>query len=100
MKAEVYMAQEDSGSGLLWFVTGIVVGAATALLLAPEAGERTRKRLLKHAKRGSAAISESGQNVYQRGKDIYDRGREIAEDAAEMFERGRKLAEKRIDEVL
>jgi gas vesicle protein len=100
MKAEAYMAKEDSGSELLWFLTGAVLGAAAALLFAPESGERTRRRLVKQAKRGTEAISESGRDVYERGKNIYDRGREIAEDAAEMFERGRKLAEKRIDEVL
>jgi gas vesicle protein len=100
MKAEAYMAQDDSGSAVLWFVTGAMVGAAAALLFAPESGERTRRRLVKHAKRSTEALSESGRGVYERGKDIYDRGREIAEDAAQMFERGRKLAEKRIDEVL
>jgi hypothetical protein len=31
---------------------------------------------------------------------LYERGREIAEDAAEMFERGRRLAEKKIDESI
>lgn len=94
------MAKEDSGSALLWFVTGALLGGAVALLFAPEAGERTRRRIAKQARRSSQVISESGREVYERGKDIYDRGREIAEDAAEMFERGRKLAEKRIDEVL
>lgn len=94
------MAKDDSGSSLLWFVTGAMVGGAVALLFAPESGERTRRRLAKHARRSSQVISESGRDVYERGKDIYDRGREIAEDAAEMFERGRKLAEKRIDEVI
>jgi gas vesicle protein len=94
------MADDNSGSGAIWFVAGAAVGALVALLFAPEAGEKTRRRLARHAQRGSQALSSSGRELYDRGRDVYDRGREIAEEAAEMFERGRKLAEKKIDEVI
>jgi gas vesicle protein len=94
------MTRQDSGIGVLWFISGAAVGAVLALLFAPEAGRHTRRRLAKQARRGSQAISESGREVYEKGREVYDRGREIAEEAADMFERGRKLAEKRISEEL
>jgi gas vesicle protein len=91
------MEQENSSS-IVWFVSGIALGAAVALLLAPEAGKHTRRKLAEHAERGRKTAMESGREIYERGRDLYERGREIAEDAAEMFERGRKVAEKKIDE--
>jgi gas vesicle protein len=94
------MPREDTSTNLIWFVSGAVIGAATALLLAPESGARTRRKIAKHAKSSGRVIADSGREVYERGRDLYERGRELAEDAAEMFERGRKLAEKKIDEVI
>jgi gas vesicle protein len=92
--------ERDYSSNVIWFVSGIALGAAVALLLAPEKGERTRRKLIKQAERGRKTVLESGREVYERGRDLYERGRGIAEDAAEMFERGRKIAEKKINEVI
>jgi gas vesicle protein len=75
-----------------------VLGAGAALLLAPEAGERMRRRLVKQANRGGRSLVESSQEAISRGRELFERGREIAEEAAEMFERGRKVAEKAFDE--
>lgn len=89
----------DNGAGVIgWLVVGVVLGAAAALLLAPESGKRTRRKLMKQAERGRKTILESSQEIFDRGRELYERGREIAEDAAEMFERGRRIAEKTIDE--
>ena len=94
------MSKEDNGSSLTWFISGLVLGAVTALLLAPESGHRTRRRIARHARQGGKVIADSSREVYERGRELYERGREMAEDAADMFERGRKLAEKKIDEVV
>ncbi|MBV9302189.1 MAG: YtxH domain-containing protein [Acidobacteriaceae bacterium] len=90
--------ERDYSGTMIWFVSGLALGAAVALLLAPEKGERTRRKLMKQAERGRKTIVESGREIYERGKELYDRGREIAEDAAELFERGRNIAEKKIND--
>ena len=87
---------EPERDGVIWFISGVALGAAVALLVAPS-GEYTRRKLADHAERVLHAM-ESGREIYERGRDLYERGREIAEDAAEMFERSRNLAEKKIDE--
>ena len=92
------MGRDNSNNVIAWFVSGAVLGAAVALLLAPARGEWTRRKLASQAERGRKTILESGQELFERGRELYERGREIAEDAAEMFERGRRIAEKRIDE--
>jgi gas vesicle protein len=89
---------DNKGSLVGWFAAGAVLGAVVALLIAPESGVRTRRRLAKQAERGRKTLVESGQEILERGRELYERGREIAEDAAELFERGRKIAEKQIDE--
>jgi gas vesicle protein len=90
--------ENNKGSIVGWFVGGAVVGAALALLLAPEPGARTRRKLAGQAERSRKTILESGQEIFEKGRELYERGREIAEDAAELFERGRRIAEKQIDE--
>lgn len=90
--------ERDSSNVLAWFLGGAILGAAVALLLAPESGEHTRKRLARQAERGKQNFLESSQDLFERGRELYERGREIAEDAAAMFERGRQIAEKTIDD--
>jgi gas vesicle protein len=90
--------ERDSNNVFIWFVGGAILGAAVALLLAPESGERTRKRIVRQAERGGRSFLESSQDLFERGRELYERGREIAEDAAAMFERGRQIAEKAIDD--
>ncbi|HTU45525.1 MAG TPA: YtxH domain-containing protein [Bryobacteraceae bacterium] len=92
------MARDNTAGLIGWLVVGAVLGAAVALLLAPETGDRTRRKLMKQAERGRKSILESSQEIFERGRELYERGREIAEDAVEMFERGRRIAEKTIDE--
>ncbi|MBV8549817.1 MAG: YtxH domain-containing protein [Acidobacteriaceae bacterium] len=92
------MERENKAAVLGWFIFGAVLGAGAALLIAPERGTHTRRRLLDQAERGRKTLLESGQELFEKGRELYERGREIAEDAADMFERGRQIAEKTIDE--
>jgi gas vesicle protein len=83
--------EENNNFG--WFLAGAVIGAAGALLLAPKSGEDTRKYLSKTSKDGRQAMEESGRELMERGKELYERGKKIAEDASDLFERGRKLVQ-------
>lgn len=85
------MEREDAGMGLAWFLVGAAVGASIALLYAPKSGRETRKLLSKKTEKGREALVDSSKDLVDRGKELYDRGREMADDAADIFERGRKL---------
>ncbi len=87
------MADQDRGSGAVWFLAGIAIGSAIALLYAPAAGVDTRKKLARRTQEGRDALADSGKEMYERGKEMYERGRKLADEAAEMFERGRKIVE-------
>jgi gas vesicle protein len=85
------MADENSSSDkLIWFIAGAAVGAAVALLYAPKSGRETRRYLGEKASEGREYLAEAGRDVYDKGRDLYERGKGLAEDAADLFERGRK----------
>ena len=81
----------DAAEKIQWFLLGAITGAAVALLYAPQSGEKTRKLLGKKADEGREALSETGKEVFERGRDIYEKSRKVADDAADLFDRGRKL---------
>lgn len=87
------MAEETSESRLIWFVAGAAIGATVALLLAPESGRDTRKRLTRGAADGRKAMMEAGQEIADRSRDLYEKGRKIADEAAEIFDKGRKMVQ-------
>ena len=76
-----------------WFLTGAAVGAAIALLYAPKAGKDTRAYIGTSAKESKDVMEASGRELMDRGKELYDRGKQVAEEAADLFERGRKLVQ-------
>jgi gas vesicle protein len=84
---------EDSGSNLSWFVAGMAVGAAVGMLFAPQSGKATRGKISRTATDSRDAMEASGKELMERGKELYDRGKKIADEAADLFERGRKLVQ-------
>jgi len=87
------MNSEDTTSKALWFIAGVAVGSTIALLFAPASGDETRRQIGEAASKGKDKLNETGRNLYERGKGLYERGKRVADDAAEMFERGKKLVE-------
>jgi gas vesicle protein len=83
--------EDDNKLG--WFIAGVAIGATVALLYAPKTGRDTRKYLGKTAEGSREAMESSAREMMDRGKDLYDQGKKIAEDAADLFERGRKLVQ-------
>ncbi len=81
---------EDT-SRALWFLAGGAIGAAVALLYAPQPGAETRKQILEEAGRGRESLTGSGHEAFDRGREFFEKGRQIADEAADIFERGRKL---------
>jgi gas vesicle protein len=84
------MATDNNASKLLWFLTGAATGAAIALLYAPQSGRQSRKFIRRRTEDGRETLAETGKDILDRGREYYDRGRKIAEEAGELFERGRK----------
>ena len=88
--------EQDNGEKLLWFMAGATMGAVVALLYAPHPGNHTRKMLGQKIADGRDSLSGNGADLMERGRDLFEKGRRIADDAAEMFERGRKMVQEKV----
>lgn len=87
------MSEENSSGKLAWFFAGAAIGAAIALLYAPEAGEDTRRRIGRKLDEHRDRLAESGREVLDKGKELLDKGRRVADEASEVLESGRKLVQ-------
>ncbi len=91
------------------FLIGGLIGAAFALLYAPQSGRETRKNITRTARRikketihavedAVDSINEFAGDVKERVSDIIERGRDLSEDAKKELlrnlEHGQKVIEK------
>ncbi len=76
---------KDIGSGtvVIAFVAGALIGAAVALLLAPATGEETRAYLGKRTREGRAKAADAARQ----GREVFARQRD---QFAEAFQRARQ----------
>ena len=89
--AETDQKQSQATSNLAWFLTGAFIGAAAAILYAPQSGKETRKYLTDKTQQGRDAVETASQDITDASKDMFERGRNLVDEAADLFERGRKL---------
>jgi gas vesicle protein len=72
------MSKEASaGEKAFLLVLGAMIGAATALLLAPRSGPETRKIILSKAREGADLVVTRSKNVAGKTSEYVDRGKEI-----------------------
>jgi gas vesicle protein len=83
--------QSQATSSLAWFFTGAFIGAAAAVLYAPQSGKETRQYLSDKTSQGREAVETASQDIADTTKDMFERGRKLVDEAADLFERGRKL---------
>jgi gas vesicle protein len=83
--------EEENTNPLVWFFAGAVIGAAVALLCAPQSGRDTRHLIADKAQQGKDAVAGSTRDMVDAGRDMFERGRKLVEDAADLFDRGRRL---------
>ena len=83
----------ESSDNLLAFLLGAVVGAAAALLLAPEKGEVTRKKIKKSfdelQERGEGMYEEAEKTIEKKAKEIAKLAKNQAEAVKEAFAEGK-----------
>lgn len=67
---------ERGMSSMTSFIMGAAVGAGLALLLAPDRGSETRRRLGQTAKRWSSQVKDGVQDVKENMQNAVDTGRD------------------------
>ena len=74
------------GTALTFLLIGLGVGSLTALLLAPQSGQKTRRMLRRRAEEAYDAFSDRADEWVERGTEIAGRARDFAETAREKVE--------------
>ena len=88
------MSQGRGGDRTGFFIAGAVIGAVAALLLAPDSGERTRRKLRRQGEDAADYLIEAGKDLVDRCEDLYKRSNEVVEDAThELSGKYRALTE-------
>ena len=75
-----------SGSGFGYFLAGLGIGAAIALLIAPRTGEDTREYLRKSADKGRDYLKEHSGEVKETARRVAEHGRKIVDEQKHTLE--------------
>ena len=96
-----YVVIERTGSGLIPFVWGALVGAAAALLLAPKSGAETQQELKERARRLRDRAEGKAGELQETLQDAFAQGRRQVEDKYEVakgkVQEGRERASQALD---
>jgi gas vesicle protein len=90
------MASCNGSTKVAYFLAGLGIGAAVALLLAPLSGEETRKRIVDKAQEGKDYVATKGRELRKQAEDLVDHGKELVsrqkDRLAEVLEAGKQTA--------
>lgn len=87
------MADND-GSGFLWFLAGLGIGAAVGILYAPKAGDELRQQLREVAEDSRDKVKERARQAREQAGNWADKGRDYLNQQKEQirsaYEAGRQ----------
>ena len=70
------MSDQDSSTGVLWFLAGLGIGGVIGVLYAPRAGEDLRNDLRERAAQGRDMVTERARQTREQASAWVDRGRD------------------------
>lgn len=87
------MSDRD-GSGFLWFLAGLGIGAAVGILYAPKAGDELRQQLRDAAEDGRDTVKERARQAREQAGGWAEKGRDYLNQQKEQirsaYEAGRQ----------
>jgi gas vesicle protein len=78
------MADRD-GSGFLWFLAGLGLGAVVGVLYAPLSGSETRRAIRERAEEGTEYVRNRAREAREQAQQWADRGRDALKQQKEQF---------------
>jgi len=86
-----------SKSRIVWFFfSGAAVGAAVALLFAPQTGAQTRKDIRRFSKKAVNQLDDLQNDLREQINDGYEQVMEVVDNVKEYVEEGRNRLQKMI----
>jgi gas vesicle protein len=90
------MADCNITTKVTYFVAGLGIGAAIAILFAPQSGEETRKQIAEKAQEGKDYVASKGREVRKQAEDLVDQGKDLVTKQkarlADVLESGKQAA--------
>jgi len=90
------MANCNVATKVSYFVAGLGIGAAVALLFAPQSGEETRKQIAEKAQEGKDYVASKGREIRKQAEELVDQGKELVSKQkarlADALESGKQVA--------
>jgi gas vesicle protein len=71
------MSERNGSGGVLWFLTGLGIGAAVGILFAPHSGEQTREILMSKAEEGREYVKKRTKEAREQAEQWAARGKEV-----------------------
>ncbi|MBN1567282.1 MAG: YtxH domain-containing protein [Acidobacteria bacterium] len=95
--------QSSAGEKALYFMLGAMIGAATALLLAPRSGMETRKLIMTKARDGADVVSNRAKTVADKTSEYIGRGKGLLQQQKDSltaaFEAGKQAYKEEKDKA-
>jgi gas vesicle protein len=76
---------DREGSGVLWFLAGLGIGAVVGVLYAPRSGNETREALRSRAEEGREYVRNRARDAREQATEWADRGRDVLNQQKEQF---------------
>jgi len=90
------MADCNIATKVTFFVAGVGIGAAVALLFAPQSGEETRKRIAEKAQESKDYVASKGHEIRKQAEDFVGQGKDLVNKQkarlADVLESGKQAA--------
>jgi len=71
------MANCNVATKVSYFVAGLGIGAAVALLFAPQSGEDTRKQIAEKAQEGTDFVASKSREIRKQAEEFVDQGKDL-----------------------
>ena len=71
------MARDEGGSGFIWFLAGLGIGAIVGVLYAPKSGDETREYLRRKGEEGRDYVVNQAGRAREQANEWVDRGKEV-----------------------
>jgi gas vesicle protein len=75
------MSDTRAGDRVAFFLLGAAIGAATALLIAPASGARTRRTLRRQGEEVADYLIDAGKELVDKCEDLCERSGDVVGDA-------------------
>ena len=89
------MTDSRGGERFACFLLGTLAGASAAMLMAPDSGARTRRKIRRKAEDAADYMLDAGRDLVDNCEDLYRSSSELIDDGArELSHRYRDLLER------